>query len=80
MAIFAGEIATCGAKREDVRSRIKVIERFLFDRINAKPGAATVGGEDHYAIPMCPHKTGGPLVFVQAAVARAEVALKAAIG
>jgi hypothetical protein len=79
LAELAGEVAAGGAEGEDARSRVEVVERLLLDRVDAETGAAAIGGEDHLAAPVGADKAGGALAVVQLAVARAEVALDAAI-
>src|SRR5439155_311649 len=43
----ATEIASSRAKREHARARQKMVQRFLFNRIDAKPAAPAIGGERH---------------------------------
>jgi hypothetical protein len=59
---------------------IEVVERLLLDRIDAEPGRAPVRGEHHRVAFALAHEAGAALAFVQPAVARAEVALDAAVG
>ena len=56
-----------------------MVERFFFDGVDAEAGGASVGGELHGAIDHLADKTGAALAFMQLAVARAKVALDAAI-
>jgi hypothetical protein len=56
-----------------------VVQRLFFDRVDAKPRAATVGGEQHLAILHGADKASGALSFVQFAFAWTQVALNASV-
>jgi hypothetical protein len=56
---------------------MKMIERLLFDRIDAKTGGAAVGGEHHLAADILANEAGAALAFVQLAIAWTEIALNA---
>jgi hypothetical protein len=56
-----------------------VIQRFLFDGINAITAGAAIGGEYNLVIQVLPHKAQSALVRVQFAEAWTEVALYPAI-
>ncbi len=79
LAELAGEVAARGSEREHARTGIEVIERLFLDRIDAEPRRAAVGGEHHRIAFALAHEAGAALALVQAAVARAQVALDAAI-
>ena len=57
-----------------------MVERLLLDRVDAEARGAAVGGEHHAAAFHLAHEAKAPLPFVQAAVARAEIALYATVG
>ena len=46
LAELAAQVAARRAEREDRRAGIELVERFLFDRIDAEAGAAAVGGRN----------------------------------
>jgi len=52
-----------------------MIQRFLFDGINAVTARATIGGEDNLIVHIFPHKAQAALARMQLAEARAKVAL-----
>src|SRR5229473_3698373 len=79
LAETAAEIASCRSEGEDARAWKKVIEGLFFDRIDAEPGGATVGGEDHPVCQALSHEAEPSLPFLQLAVARTEIALNPAI-
>jgi hypothetical protein len=79
LAELAGEVAACGAKGKDRRTRVEMIERLLLYRIDAEAGGAAVGGEHHGVAFAHAHKAGAALALVQPAVAWAEVTLHAAV-
>jgi hypothetical protein len=80
LAELAGEVAAGGAEGEDAAAGVEMVERLFFDGVDAEAGGAAVGGELHGAIDHLADKAGAALAFVQLAVARAKVALDAAIG
>jgi hypothetical protein len=57
-----------------------VVERLLLDRVDAETGGAAVGGEHHRIAFTLAHEAQTALAIVQPAVARAQVALEAAVG
>src|SRR5882672_824557 len=57
-----------------------MIERLLLDRIDAKPGGLSVAREDDFLAHALAHEAERTLPVVQAAEARAEVALDPAVG
>ena len=79
LAELAGEVAAGGAEGEHAGSRVEVVERFLLDRIDAEAGRAPVGGEHHLPALAHAHEAQAALALVQAAVARAQVALHPAV-
>jgi hypothetical protein len=79
LAELAGKVAAGGAEGKHGRARMEVIERLLFDRIDAESRGATIGREDHRFAFALAHKTQPALAVVQPAVARAQVALDAAV-
>src|SRR5207248_9985 len=54
-------------------------ERLLLDRVDAETRGAPVGGEHHLVVLSRAHEAEAALPFVELAVARAEVALNAAV-
>jgi hypothetical protein len=74
------QVAAGGAEGKDAAAGVEMVERLFFDGVDAEAGGAAVGGELHGAIDHLADKAGAALAFVQLAVARAEVALDAAIG
>jgi hypothetical protein len=79
LAELAREIAPGGAERENRRSRQEMVERLLFNRIEAEAGRPPIGREHNVAVCARPHEAKPPLPFVQFAFARAKVALDAAV-
>src|SRR5262249_24972485 len=77
---LAGKVAARGAERKDARARIEVVERLLLHRVVAEPRRAAVGREHHAAVFHLAHEAKAALAFVQPAIARAQVALDAAVG
>src|SRR6202040_3637555 len=57
----------------------KMIERFLLDRIDAEARRTAVGGQHHRVALARTHEAQAALALVQLAIARAEVALDAAV-
>jgi hypothetical protein len=56
-----------------------VVQRFLFDRIEAEARRAAIRGKDDLVAGPRPHKAQPALTFVQLAFSRAEIALDAAV-
>jgi hypothetical protein len=79
LAELAGQVAPCGAKRQDRCAGQKMIERFFLDRIDAKARRTAVGGEHDLVVLPGAHKAQAALAFVQLAIARTDVALDAPI-
>ena len=79
LAELAGQIAARGAEGEHRRARQEVVERLLLDRIDAETRGATVGGQQQLIAPARTHEAEAPLALVQPAIARADVALNAAV-
>ena len=79
LAELAGEVAAGRAERKDRRAGIEMIERLLLDRIDAEARRAAVGGQHHRIRFALAHEAHAALALVQPAVARAQVALDAAI-
>src|SRR5262249_32082542 len=79
LAELAREVAPRGAERQDARAGVEVVERFLLDRVDAKARGAAVGGEHHAVALAHAHEARSALPLVQAAVARAQVALQPAV-
>ena len=52
-----------------------MIERFLFDRIDAKTGGTAVGRQYHLVADVLTHEASTALAFMQLTVTRTEVAL-----
>src|SRR5262249_47658545 len=79
LAELAGEVAPRRAEREHRRAGKKVVERLFFDRIDAESRRAPVRGEhDRVVVPRA-HVAEAALALVKPAIARAEVALDAAV-
>ena len=79
LAELAREIAAGGAEGEHARTGVKMIERFLLDRIDAKTRRAAVCRQYHPVADALAHEARAALAFMQAAVARAQVALHAPV-
>ena len=79
LAELAREVAARGAERQHARARIELVERLFLDRVDAESGRAAVGGEQHPAALHLAHEAQAALPLVQPAVARAQVALDAAV-
>jgi hypothetical protein len=58
---------------------VKVVERFLLDRIDAKAGRLAVTGQLNLVSDPLPHEAKRTLPLVQATVARAQIALDPAV-
>jgi hypothetical protein len=58
---------------------MEMVERFLFDGVDAESGRSPVGGEDHFAFQVLPDEAGAALAFAQPAIAWAEIALDAPV-
>jgi hypothetical protein len=56
-----------------------MVEWFLFDRIDTEAGRASVRRQDHRVTVALAHEALPALTVVQLAVARAQIALKAAV-
>jgi len=56
-----------------------MIQGFLFDRIEAEPAGAAIGGQNHPVVNIPAHKTKSPLTFTQGAQAPTKMALQTAI-
>jgi hypothetical protein len=56
-----------------------VIKRLLSDRVDAKAGRATIGGERHLVALPSAHEAEATLTFMQLAIAWADVALDPAV-
>src|SRR5690606_24155303 len=79
LAELAGEVAAGGAEGEDRRAGKEVVKRLLFDRVHAEPARAAVRGEHDALAVARPHEAEPALPRMQLAVARADVALDAAV-
>ena len=71
----APQIAASSAERENARAGIKMVQRLLFDRIDAKPGCPSVAGQRDAASPRLSYKTEPPLAVPQLAIPWTQVAL-----
>src|SRR5207253_1080667 len=80
LAELAGEIAAGGAEREDAAAGIEMVERLLLYRVDAETRGAPIGGEHHAVVLAHAHEAQATLALMQAAVARAELALQAPVG
>ena len=70
LAELTTEVATCGAKRKDTGSRIKMIQWFLFDRVDTKTSALTVGVENHLPLFDLANKAEASILLLQSAFSR----------
>jgi hypothetical protein len=80
LAELAGEVAAGGAKRQHRRAGQEVVQRLFLDGIDAKAARAAVAVELDLVRFAAAHVAQAALAFAQAAGARAQVALDAAIG
>jgi hypothetical protein len=83
-SISAGESFSPGMSsvvisNQDRRSGQEMIERFLFDRVDAKSRRAAIGREHHLIALPRTHEAKAALAFVQLATPRAEIALDAPV-
>ena len=76
---LAGEIAAGRPEGEHRSARQEMVERLLFDRIDAEPRGAPVRGEHYLILCAATRETDAALTFVQPAIARAQIALHAPI-
>ena len=74
-----GEVAARGPERKSWRTRQKVVERFLFDRVDAEPARTSIRGEDDLVASPGPHEAQTALAIEQPTGPRAEVALQLAV-
>ena len=79
LAELARQVAPGSAEGEHAAAGIEMRQRFFLDWVDAKTRRAAIGGEDHLTALHLAHEAGAALAFVQLAVARAQVALDAAI-
>ena len=79
LAELAGQVAAGRAEGEHAAAGVEMVERFFLDRVDAEAGGAAVGGQDHLAAYILAHEAQAALALVQLAVARAQVALDAAV-
>ena len=71
---LATEIATCGAKGQDARAGVEMIERFFLDGVDAKTGAFSIGIEHHLSVLDLANKAKASIPFLHAALPGAQVA------
>ncbi len=75
LAKFAAQVAACRAKGKHTGAGIKMIERFFFDRIDAKTGAAAVRGQhDLFPVPILPDKAESAVAWLEVAFSWTQVA------
>ena len=79
LAELACEIAPRGAEREHGAAGKKMIERLLLDRIDAESRRSPIRRQHHGVAHARAHEARAALALVQAAIARAEVALDASV-
>ena len=79
LAELAGEVAARRAEGEHRTSRKKMMQRFLFNRIDAEPARAAIGREHNAMVLPRSDETEALLPFVQLAITRAEIALDASV-
>eukprot|EP00754_Rhynchopus_humris_P048933 Rhum_TRINITY_DN8079_c0_g1::Rhum_TRINITY_DN8079_c0_g1_i1::g.26081::m.26081 len=75
LAKLAAQVAADRAKGQHARAREKVVERFLFNRIDADAACASVGVERHPSPFVATHDAAPPLPFFELAEVRTHVAL-----
>jgi hypothetical protein len=56
-----------------------MIQRFLFDRIDAKPARSPIGRQNNLVLPSRTDKAEPPLPFLERAIAGTQIALDASI-
>ena len=76
LAEAAAQVAAGGAEGEDAGAGVEVGQRLLLDGIDAEAAGASPGGEHQLVTYPLAHEAEGPLPIVEAAGARAEVALE----
>jgi len=76
----AAEVASGRSEGQNTRTGIKVVERLLLNRIDAKTGSPPVAGQHHAFIVCLSNEAKAALIRTQFAFARAEVALDATVG
>ncbi len=76
---LAAEIATRRSERQDRCPRIEVVERLLFDGVDAVSTRPAVGRENNLVVFASTDKTKTALPFVQLAESRAEITLNAPV-
>src|SRR6185369_5135476 len=79
LAELAGKVATCSPERQHAGAGEEMVERLLLYGIEAEAGAAAVRGEHHPVAGALAHEAHAALPVVQPAVARAQIALDAAV-
>ena len=76
---LAGQIAAGSSKAEHAASRVEMVERFLFNRVDAKAGAAAIRRQHHRIGLAGPDKTQPSLSVMQPTFPRAKITLNSAI-
>ncbi len=76
---FTGEITSSGTEGQHRRSRKEMIQRFFFNRINAKSAGSAVSRQQNLFIFCLTHKTKSTLAFTQLTQAWADVTLNPSI-
>src|SRR5207253_4320539 len=71
----AAEIASRRAERKHARSGQKMVQRFLFNRIDTKSAAPAIRGQYHPIAHPLPDETESALSFIEFAKSRTEPAL-----
>ena len=74
MAELTSEITASCSKGEDWGAWQEVIERFLFDGVDAEAGTTAVGIEDHLSVAIFADEAKAFIAGVEVAVSRAELA------
>ena len=80
MAKVTREIASRSAKRQNTAAGVKMIEWFLFDRIDAEPCTTPIGRQNEAVALSLAYKTKCPLTVTELAVAWAEITLNFVVG
>ena len=79
LAELAAQVAAGRAERQHAAAGIEMVQRLLFDRIDAEPGAAAIGGQHHPAVAVLADKTESAVTRLEHATARAQIADDAAL-
>src|SRR5262249_48405513 len=79
LAELADEVAPGGTEGEHRRPGQEMVERLLLDRVDAEARGASIGGEHDLVVVAGAHVAESALAVMETAIARAEIALDAAV-